>query len=220
MKSNRFYARFGIVLLSLTFILCQSAALSAPEYISADNYLSVLENDLDGTGFWVDQGTEDPWTPAMIEWEVYQNQDLSWHYSYTLTVHRADISHFIIETCSTFDSSNISNVQPQGAVLTISSFVQDGGNPFMPGSIYGVKFDNISGTDLNIAFDSDKAPIWGDFYAKCGATGGTQNTVWNTGFTSGDTDPSDLAANGTISNHLLVPGCEVPEPATMLLLIS
>ena len=58
----------------------------------------------------------------------------------------------------------------------------------MPGPVHGIKFEAAGGADLTTAtlsFDSDRVPVWGDFYAK-----GGQGTLWNTGFLTADpTDP-------------------------------
>ena len=66
---------------------------------------------------------------------------------------------------------------------------------------------------------TDRAPVWGDFYAKDGG-GNAEDAVaaWNTGFL--DADPLDLPADGSINNHVLVPDTyttPVPEPGTLLL---
>jgi hypothetical protein len=59
-------------------------------------------------------------------------------------------------------------------------------------------------------------PVWGDFYAKCGAH--PPNQIWNMGITL--PDPMAPAANGSIDNHILVPDSyNIPEPATFVLLL-
>jgi hypothetical protein len=178
-------------------------------------YLESVQGQLDGTGFWVVDNGDDEWTPSRIDWEVTDNGNDTWHYEYILSVYRADVSHFILETSDTFTSENIFNVVSPGTQISIGSFSPDGGNPSMPDEVYGIKFDETTGTTVTISFDSDRDPVWGDFYAKCGAVGGTQNTVWNEGFAA--SDPLSSPQNGTISNHILVPNT-VPEPTTLLLL--
>ncbi len=177
--------------------------------------LSSANGGLNGTGFWVNDNGESAWTPAELTWNVTQNLDLTWKYQYTLTVYRADVSHFLLETSTSFGYVNLLNPQYPGTSVEIKHFTESMGNPFIPGDIYGAKFDNTSGTTINVIFDSDRDPVWGDFYAKCGNVGGTQNTVWNAGFLTAD--PMDMPANDSIANHILVPNT-IPEPATMILL--
>ena len=75
---------------------------------------------------------------------------------------------------------------------------------------------------MRISFDSWRSPVWGDFYAKCGSGPLGDNTAWNTGFTSPDTDPSAPPANGSVDYHILVPNSyetqAIPEPGTLALL--
>ncbi len=179
--------------------------------------ISGATGQMEGTGFWVYDNGDNDWTPATMTWNVTRNVNLTWHYEYTLSVHHAAISHLIIETCDTFGASNISNAVHPAQSVSIGMQSQNAGNPSLPSPMYGIKFDSTVGTTVNISFDSDRAPIWGDFYAKCGNVGGTQNTVWNESFL--DSDPTAPAGDGSINNHILVPGCStIPEPATIALL--
>ena len=183
--------------------------------------LTVTGGGLDGTGFWITDNGETEWFPAELSWEVTQDGSL-WNYSYTLEVYRADVSHFIIETSSSFGSGNLFDAVYPGSEIEIQTHTSANGNPYIPGDVYGAKFDigdegvaEPDYTTITVSFDSDRDPIWGDFYAKCGAVGGTQNTVWNEGFLVAD--PLDAPADGTVLNHVLVPDT-IPEPATLVLL--
>jgi len=188
-------------------------------------YIGSLEADgggLNGTGFWVTDNGNQNWFPAALSWEVTQNVDQTWHYEYTLNVFQADVSHFLLETSPSFGSSNLIDPVYPGTSFEIHSFTEQNGNPYMPGGAYGVKFEigdeavaEPQYTNITISFDSDRDPVWGDFYAKCGAVGGTQNTVWNEGFL--DADPLAGPGDGSVLNHVLVPDT-VPEPATALLM--
>ena len=195
-------------------------------FISAQSFgyigeLAVTGGGLDGTGFWITDNGETEWFPAELSWEVTQDGSL-WNYEYTLKVYRADISHFIIETSSSFGSGNMFDAVYPGTEIEIQTHTSANGNPYIPGDVYGAKFDigdegvaEPDYTTITVSFDSDRDPIWGDFYAKCGAVGGTQNTVWNEGFLVAD--PLDAPADGTVLNHVLVPDT-IPEPATLVLL--
>jgi hypothetical protein len=208
-------------------LFCTSIVLVCLAAVPSFAYIGSLTSSnggLDGTGFWIADNGDAEWVPATLVWNVAPNGGL-WHYEYTLTVYKADVSHVIFETSAGFGSGNLLNEDyPEGTTLEIDSYTEPMGNPSMPGSVYGAKFNigeesviEAEFTTVTISFDSDRAPVWGDFYAKCGAVGGTQNTVWNQGFTNGDSDPTDPVGNGTVQNHVLVPDT-IPEPATLALL--
>ena len=172
--------------------------------------------ELDGTGPWADGASQ-------IEWTVTDNENGTWNYEYSLIVPAADISHFIIEASPSFEDDNLFNLSFPGTSYELGTHLSgSAGNPSLPGNIYGPKFEigdvgevNPIHTSITVSFDSDRDPIWGDFYAKCGNVGGTQNTLWNQGFLLDD--PLAAPANGTIDNHILVPDT-IPEPATLALL--
>ena len=175
--------------------------------------LSSSVGEIDGTQGWIDPG------PTTIEWTVTENSDSSWHYEYTLTVpsSQKEISHFIIEVSEGFGDADIFNqTGPFSKSEIMKHRAGSPGSPGLPDDIYGIKFDDTTGTTLTIAFDSWRRPVWGDFYAKGG--GRPPNEAWNIGFAGPDTDPLDLPAGGSIDNHILVPDTYIPEPATFLLL--
>ena len=201
--------------------------------VSYTGSLEVADGELEGTGFWVnDNGQTDPqWFPAYLSWTVTDNENGTWNYTYNLDVFRADVSHFVLEASPSFGDENLLNPIYPGVsndiiTHTASPGVEGQPNPFLPQDIYGPKFDigdeglaEPDYTSIQISFDSDRAPIWGDFYAKCGKTGGpilgTQNTLWNQGLLIDD--PLAPADNGSLLNHVLIPDT-IPEPATMVLL--
>jgi|DewCreStandDraft_4_1066084.scaffolds.fasta_scaffold11501_6 hypothetical protein len=82
-------------------------------------------------------------------------------------------------------------------------------NPGLPGSIYGVKFDENLST---YTFLSDRNPVWGNFYAKK-----AQDGLWNLGLE---------AAYSQSGNTLYFvprpdtdsPAGQIPEPGTLFLL--
>ena len=154
-----------------------------------------------------------------------------WHYEYTLSVPTGAISHMIVEVSDDdpgpiFLLANLFDPQsaPTGWIddpIELDEFQagQQGGNPNMPENVYGVKFnaeDTFDETTVMIAFDSDRVPVWGDFYAK----GGGDNTLYNAGFTAPDSDPADPPADGSIDSHVLVPDSTtvlVPVPGGVLM---
>lgn len=177
------------------------------------------------------------WSGVTLSWEISQNADATWHYSYTLAVAKApDISHFIIQASNTpghlFTADNV--LGDAASVVDRFTFTVDGvlsgrqsveiqqhhpgpGNPSMPEALYGIKIQDLGDfREIGLAFDSDRMPVWGDFYMK----GGNNSYAYNAGFLA--EDPLDAAANGSVNSHLLVPDSvsspPIPEPATVALL--
>ena len=192
------------------------ASLNAASYTGS---LSVSDGSLIATGLW-----DNPLTNIM--WQVDDTTSPGlWHYEYRLVTVTKAISHWIIEASDgspgpAFTLANLFNIitQPIGWIDDLEVKNHPGlvnPNPYMPSDMYGIKFDSaINATTLTLAFDSDRIPVWGDFYAKCGATAGIINTVYNAGFLI--LDPIDPVTNGTIFNHIIVPDSQpVPEPSTV-----
>jgi hypothetical protein len=171
-----------------------------------------LAGELSGGGLVANNGWSGSGTT--FSWKVTDEGNL-WHYEYTLTV--ADdpgVSHLIIETSASFTADNLLSASASWEIGTYSSTVGKS-NPFMPDSAYGIKFA-ATGTEYTVSFYSDRVPVWGDFYAK----GGTDTVLYNAGFTVGDTDPTDAAADGNVAYHVLVPdtvSTHAPVPGAILL---
>jgi hypothetical protein len=166
------------------------------------------EEGLTGTGIWV-TGEK----PTTFGWEVSLNGS-NWHYKYTLSVPKKEISHFNIEVSDTFRCDDLLNESGNFNSVYIGSIFPQSGNPGMPSSINGIKFDETWGVLLVVEFDTPRSPVWGDFYAKNGNTDSIPNAVWNSGF---GPDPLDSPTNGSFNNKILVPDT-VPEPASLGLL--
>jgi hypothetical protein len=193
------------VIAVVTFLLLVSSA----QAVLYSGSLSSQTGQIDGVGGWIDPGH------TTIEWQVWDNPDFSWHYEYTLTVPQSDVSHFIIELSESATADHIFNLQGPFAGTEVKLHSgPSSGNPDMPGDLFGIKFDGVTGTTVSLSFDAWRMPVWGDFYAKCGAT--PPNQAWNMGFLN--TDPPDPPSSGTIDNHILVPDTYIPEPVTLLLL--
>ncbi|KKL27213.1 hypothetical protein LCGC14_2387430 [marine sediment metagenome] len=183
-----------------------SAAPAAASVYTGD--LSSATGGIDGVGEWISPG------PTTIAWEVADNAT-GWHYKYTLTTARQEVSHFTLETSVSFGDLDIFNEVGPFDGIEIKTHLPGPGYPSMPDDIFGIKFDETTGTTVVIEFDSRRIPVWGDFYAKGGL-----NEVWNAGFVSGDTDPFAPPANGSVDNHILVPNSAVvPEPMTLSMIV-
>ena len=126
-------------------------------------------------------------------------------------------SHIIIESSTNFTAGNITGVS--GAIMdSVKLQTVLGGNPAMPENVYGIRFNPLTSgvIDWSFSFYSDRLPVWGDFYGRCGGAGGI-NSAYNQGFTISDVDPTAAPSNGSVANHILRPDTVVPEPAAMAL---
>lgn len=168
------------------------------------------------------------WANAMttLYWEVVQNGNL-FEYKYILTVPEKNISHFIIETSENVvlgqDLFGFNLAGGAGPAYDPDTYTASNGNPNIPGSMYGVKFDGVEpgSTSWTVAFTSTRAPVWGDFYAKCGGRDGEINTVYNAGFSGGYFNPTGyVTRDGLATDNLLaVPdtaGAVVPEMSSLV----
>ncbi|MCE5326478.1 MAG: PEP-CTERM sorting domain-containing protein [Planctomycetaceae bacterium] len=192
--------------------------------------LSGEDGGLSGTGQWMAAATSpttDPeWFVPTLSWTVSQNGDNTWHYAYTLSVAQSNIRQLIIESSAMLSKADVLN-----PIATVGQFARvkvdnfDYGaisTPYLPQSVYGIKFARAGELTLSVEFDSNFAPVWGDVYARGANSGGMYNTLWNGGFA--DEDPGAAATDGSYNNHVLVPGGlsvgagEIPEPSTVLLL--
>lgn len=203
--------RLGIVFLVVTLALI----MSLPTAFAYTGSLSTDDGGLIGTGAWA--------SGSSLSWEVTQNQDNSWHYSYFFDVSEKSVSHMILETSYAFTIDDIFNIMFDSGTYGSLEIGENGmtpGNPNIPDAIYGIKFDETDGLSMQFSFDSWRTPVWGDFYAKDGVDGGVTVSLWNAGFTPGDTDPLDPPADGSIGYHILRPDTVVPEPGSIMALGS
>ncbi len=206
------------------FAIIAAVALAMPAQAGDSIFIGGLSvgNGLIATNNWSDPATSLSWvvdnvtTPGM------------WHYEYTLTVPTGSqaMSHIIIEVSDAdpgpaFTLANLfaPATDPAGwiaAGIEVQEYDAGGDNPGMPGSVYGIKFNAAQDADarvLTLSFDSDRVPVWGDFYSK-----GGRNAVFNEGFMADD--PTDPATSGSNGYHLLVPDSQtvwVPAPGAIVL---
>jgi hypothetical protein len=162
--------------------------------------LTSADGGLVGTGGWV----ANPAKPVTFDWVVSEDSDESWHYHYVFdsTGLQGTLGHLVLETSLNLTPDDILNATPKFENDGPKWQTRKNGNPSIPEPVFGIKFEQVSGTLVVIDFDSAHVPVWGDFYAKGGSVSGN---LWNAGFTSSDTDPSDPLKNGSVGNHVLVP---------------
>jgi hypothetical protein len=204
------------LLLTPVFAKADAVLVTAPNLSGSRSAANV--NQIVSNGVW----ETSPY--FQISWVISLSSGL-WHYSYNLTVPVdddgepiGDVSHWILEVSPSFTARNI-NLQADDYDGP-SDYGPSTSNPGIPGSIHGLKFE-APGPVSTVTFDSDRAPIWGDFYAKDGVAGGQgENYAYNKNF---GTDPT-LATTDfsgwipTPDTTSTLPPQEVPEPASVLML--
>jgi len=212
-------AKIG-VLVALTAFGTFSASVCLGNPTTYSGSLSVADGGLIATGGWNDPSTT-------LSWVVDDTTTPGkWHYSYTLTVPAKGISHVIFEASDgdpdelfTIENLFSSSSDPSGWILdtTIQLHTAGGGaNPNMPEDMYGIKFNAaFDTTTITVSFDSDRVPVWGDFYSKDGVSNGVDISLYNAGFAA--IDPTATPANGSVDNHLLVPDTYIPAPGALML---
>ncbi|MHB0912980.1 MAG: hypothetical protein ACYC2Y_06000, partial [Armatimonadota bacterium] len=148
----------------LLTILALTLAVSGAAFAYTGS-LTTTDGGLIATGTWADSAH-----PATVSWNIFYDGDI-WDYTYTISVYSKEVSHAIIEVSPTFTGENLFSPKIDGNAWTaigIDDYDLDNGNPNIPGEVHGLKFDETSGTVLALNFRSDRAPVWGDFYAKDG----------------------------------------------------
>jgi hypothetical protein len=157
-----------------------------------------------------------------LSWNVTQGSPGIWTYDYTINVsslpQTKDVSHFILEVTSDGQPFSIlgGTSAPIEGPQTYSN--AQPGNPGLPNPFYGVKF-NYGGTVVNYRIVTDRAPVWGVFYAKDGKTGGHDVLA----FASALSDPSFRTSDTLgIDSFIVRPDgfVVVPLPAGVVLLGS
>lgn len=155
---------------------------------------------------------------ASLEGTATQSGE-NWVYDYTWVGAIKDLSHIIIEVSPTFAWNNI--LAGTTAGWSLGTFGDEGGsNPGILDTIYGLKWDvgQIVAGVFEFSIVTDRAPMWGDFYAKDGQTaGGGPVYAYNASFGQ---DPG-VPYGGTVPyGYMVVPDTgttNVPEPSVLAL---
>ena len=233
-------AKLGACILAL--LLCPAVALAIGVPVTGADLVG-YRTTADGL---VGQGR---WCPELggfrLDWNIYFDGTY-WNYTYSMSDAdgsdlQPELSHMILEVSPTITSENIDEIifntsidfdEEDGQVnlewgadpdgTTGSNPGGNNGNPNLPADLYGVKFAESS-TDTWY-FQSTRAPVWGDFYAKDGSAGdpppdeaGYATTVWNVAIGT-DPAPGDDPFIGWIPTVDTDEGEIIPEPATLSLL--
>lgn len=176
------------------------------------------------------------WSPKgeglTVSYEVSQNANGTWHYEYSFANGagkslKSKVSHFIISVSCTLTCSDVFNFTGDFGSKEIKEFGPGPSNPNFPDdqTMFGMKID-LSKKQTMVAFDSVRAPMWGDFYAKGG--GNPKNYAYNSDFGVQTWNVYDFLnapvdAQGNTLFKILVPDTRkwsdpIPEPATLAIL--
>jgi hypothetical protein len=200
-------------------------ALAAPIYeSSAVTELSGLRTIPNTAGVQLLGGGD--LTALVISWMITPSVS-GYHYIYELsgtTGSGLGVSHFALELSDSCTSATacvanaLVNGQDVQGTLTFGTNSSANGDPGLPTAFYGVRFAPQSATQLPvvISFDSDREPVYGDFYVKAGQGivdhGGA---AWNYGNTLGNI--SSDSVNFIPRPDTVSVTATVPEPAPYLL---
>lgn len=158
-----------------------------------------------------------------IAWEITELAPSTWRYEYTVDVTQGedkvkDVSHFILELTSDLTAQDIfdgTSAPLEGPQM----YGQSSGNPLMPNSFYGVKFD-FGGSQVSYTIETNRAPVYGNMYAKDGKTKGNDVVAWNDALAFADYETNEIL---TIEDFIVRPDGDglttaVPVPGAVWLL--
>lgn len=147
-----------------------------------------------------------------------------WQYTYTWTTgtEQKALSHIVIEVSASATAADFTGL----AGAELGSHGESNGNPGIPSTIYGLKWDTTGDpTTLTVSFLSKRAPTWGDFFAKDGDISKKDVYAYNAGLSAADTDPDPsvyaLTLDPSVTKHILVPDTRITisdSGATLVLL--
>ncbi len=143
--------RTSMVSLSILTVLC---TLAHADPILYSGELTSAGDTLIGAGGWSE-------SLVTFHWDVTQNEDLSWHYEYVFDrgSTQGNLSHLLLQTSANFTDADIWNATPALQSENPTWYTPDNGNPNMPGSIYGLKFQPFPESSVSIiSFDSARHP--------------------------------------------------------------
>jgi len=118
-----------------------------------------------------------------VEFNATANPNL-WTYNYMWFGDRKALSHIIVQVSDTFGMANIYDGTTAPYELnTFTATDQGASNPGIPAPLFGLKFTpQVDTTSYSFSIVTDRAPMWGNVYAKDGKTGGNDVYAYNTGF--------------------------------------
>lgn len=210
-RSDKHWASL-LALTTLCLVLLPTAARAD---LFASGELTTTGGGLVANGVWSTNG-------ASVSYQVSSIDASSWLYEYEVTIEgtQGALSHIILETSQNADIRELTAsgfFELEGP----TTFGQGGSNPGMPGDIYGIKLDDLTGMTFTFSFESYNGPMWGNIYAKDGRAGSDGwNYLYNAGFGTPLSDAERYEFNNEYlqGRYILVPDTYViPAPAAVLL---
>jgi hypothetical protein len=200
--------------IALALFLLLPMGLSADIIVAQADWQSSrstpLSSGLVGSGRWA-PGAEGGF---LLEWDISWNAVTQlWTYKYSWSdadgaVLHPELSHAIIQVSPGFTTNDFTVVSADDAEL--GTFGQGNSNPGIPGDIFGIKFEGLAGVE----FTTNRAPVWGDFYAKDGLA---DDFVYNAGFGTAPTEATLLNFIARPDTRGGPPEEVIPEPASIFL---
>jgi hypothetical protein len=187
-------------------------------------FLTTADGGLVGGSFWQSPPGGEGF---QVDWTVSVNPDGTWRYVYEFSGESGlplekRTSHFIISLSENIDTVNdLFNFTGDVNDVEFGTFGPSTGNPGFPEgeAIFGMKI-NLVDDQNQVGFDSNRQPMWGDFYAKDG--GNPQAYTYNFDFgveaaNVNEYDSAPVDTGGQNLSKVLTPDT-IPEPATLTLL--
>jgi hypothetical protein len=225
LQSSRWRTGFGLA--GVLLALMAGQAIAGPMY-DTSAIGELIGTRTEGAGLTTGGAYATDRSTFMLSWVITPLAGGTFHYQYTLDGFNTrppgvstgpkspNISHLILdlsETCvDPGDAQCVTNaVYGGGPHLEFGTFGPAPSNPGFPSaaSIGGIKFDDTTGAaPFLVAFDSNRAPVYGDLYLK----GGSASFVYNTGLGN--------HASIYVADFIARPdgtAAAIPEPATWLL---
>lgn len=201
--------------LAICLVVVLGLAGNSLATVFTGSIVSSIDNNFNPTGTLI--GLEDWKSGAQLSWSVDdQTYAGLWTYTYTFSAERKDISHGIIEVSDTFTSANIFAGTTGGYDGPKTYSGADPSNPGMPGAMWGIKWNDTATWTIV----TDRAPMWGDFYAVDGKGGALGVLAYNSGYGA---ETTAAIGDGNAGGWILTPDTQsgvIPEPGTFLLLGS
>jgi hypothetical protein len=167
---------FGLLTVKAICLLAATLTLSATTAQAAAIWGSSGEGELigsrDTSAAGGATGTKD-WANGgfNIAWDISFDEDTElWTYIYHVTTDRKEVSHLLLEV--TQGDGGVLIGDDSSPVDEIKTFNPgDPSNPLLPNKLYAAKLD-FGSTDTIYTIVTDRAPVYGVFYAKDGKSGG------------------------------------------------
>jgi hypothetical protein len=156
---------------------------------------------------------------ATVNYDPSRGADRLYYYKYNVSAEgglplQHTLSHVLIGVTEPSSLSDFKDATPAIADGPKTWYTLPN-NQYMPGPLYGVKWNAASAGVFQMEFYTAKNPVWGNFYARCGGGKFEWNAAYNTDFLTEPTiSTTDFSGWAPRPNGGADP---VPVPASLLL---